>query len=145
MDGPEPIDLEIETTAFRTEQAALLEQVSQGQRLAIRKRGPGGFRRVAVIISPTLWERLGRATRADNGLSNMPDGNGGYLTRDQLARTLQAESERIGEEAYQVTTGEMRAIQGLLAELASQCADEPLGQLAGEWAGRLGKRTAPTS
>jgi hypothetical protein len=145
MDGPGPIDLEIETTAFRNDQAALLEQVSQGQVLAIRKRGPGGFRQVAVIISPTLWDRLGRIKRAASGLSTMPDGNGGYLTRDQLARHLQVESERIGEEAYQLTTGEMRAIQGLLAELAGHHADEPLGQLAGEWAGRLGKRTAPTS
>lgn len=145
MDGPGPIDLEIDTTAFRNGQASLLEQVSQGQTLAIRKRGPGGWRRVAVIISPTLWDRLGRAARGADGLSTMPDGAGGYLTRDQLARHLQVESERIGEEAYQLTSGEMRAIQGLLVELAGQHADEPLGQLAGEWAVRLSKRTAPTS
>lgn len=145
MDGPQAIDLEIETTAFRDNQAALLEQVGQGQVLAVRKRAPGGFRRVAVIISPTLWERMGRIKRDAAGLSTMPDGNGGYLTRDQLARHLQVESERIGEETYQLTSGEMRAIRGLLAELAGCNADEALGQLAGEWAGRLGKRTAPTS
>lgn len=148
MDGPRAIDEEIGTDAFRKEHATYLARANQGQVVLITKKIPkglGGTEDLAVLISPTLWDNLGRQQRARTGLSTVPDGEGGYLTRDQLARQLQAESERIGEDTYQVTAGEMRAIRGLLAELAGGYADEPLGQLAAEWSVRLGTRTAPTA
>jgi len=147
MDGPRPIDEEIGTDAFRKEHATYLARANQGQVVLITKRVPkglGGTEDLALLISPTLWDALGRVKRDRNGLTTWPNGAGGYLTRDQLARYLQVESERIGEETYQLTAGEMRLIKGLIAEIAGRYADEPLGQLAGEWVNRLGTRTAPT-
>lgn len=147
MDGPRPIDEKVGSEEFRNNQATYLARASNGLVFLVTKRGPKGIgpEKLAVVISPTLWDGLGRMKRDLNGLSTRPTGDGGYLTRDQLARHLQIESEQIGGETYQLTAGEMRAIHGLIGELAGRYPDEALGQLAAEWADRLGTRTAPTA
>jgi hypothetical protein len=144
MTGPQPIDEVVGAEAFRNDLADYLERTKHGGQTFI-VRNQKRRMDMAVVIPTPLWERLGRMQRDDDGLSTRPDGDGGYLTRDQLARYLHSESERIGEETYQLTAAEMRLIRGLITEIAGRYPDEELGQLADEWAARLGKRTAPTS
>lgn len=143
MDGPRPIDEVLGTIEFRNNITRYLDKVTAGEVLAIRNEK----RKIdlAVVVSPTLWDNLGRTERGLTGLSTHPDGNDVYLTRTELATQLNDAAHRIGGETYQLTAGETATVRGLLAELAGQHADEPLGQLAGEWAARLGKRTAPTA
>jgi len=143
MDGPRPIDEVVGTIKFRNNITPYLDKVTAGQVLVIRNEK----RKIdlAVVVSPTLWDNLGRMQRGLTEQSTHPNGNGGYLTRTELATQLDGAAHLIGGETYQLTAGETAAVRGLLAELAGQHADEPLGQLAGEWAARLGKRTAPTA
>lgn len=145
MDGPQPIDEVVGAEDFRKALADYLDRVKHGgQTFVVRNQK----RRtdMAVVMPPELWAELGRLKREADGLSSTPRPDGdGFITRDQLAQYVQIESERLGEETYQLTTGEMRAMRGLIAELAGRYPDEHLGQLAQEWADRLGKRIAPTS
>jgi len=140
--GPRPINEKIGTEEFRKGMASVLLSVHYGRVVLVenRKRELP----MAVLVPPSLWHGLGQMKREVNGLSTHPDGRGGYLTRTQVAANLHAEACRLGGETYQLTAGETTAVRGLLAELAGRYPDEPLGELAGEWADRLGTRTAPS-
>lgn len=143
MDGPRPISETYGTNQFRNDLAEILDMVRLTSRVVLienqRRMAP-----MAVVISPELWQALGRMKLEVTGMSHHPDGTGGYLTRTELATKLHAAAAELGGETYQLTAGETTAVRGLLTELASRHPDEPLGQLAEEWADRLGTRTAPS-
>lgn len=143
MDGPRPIDDVIGTNQFRYATAQFLDRVrNRGHVLLIRneKRGID----MAVMVPPMLWHSLGLMKRDLNRYSSRPNGTGGYFTREELAVQLLAEANELGGETVQLSAGEAGCVAGLLAELAAHRGDEALGQLAGEWADRLGKRSATT-
>lgn len=147
MNQPQPLDDTVDevisSERFRKGLADFLDSVKHGGRKLLVRNERRNID-MAVVLSPTEWDRLGRSAREDEGLSTHRSPVGGFLSRDQLARDLQAQSERLGGETFQLTAGEMQAIRGLLAELGGRYTDEPLGQLAEEWSNRLGKRIAPT-
>lgn len=143
MDGPRPIDAEIGTNEFRYAAAQFFDRVrTQGHVLLVRNQKRNVD--VAVLVSPALWSSLGLMKRDLIRYSSRPDGAGGYFTREQLAVQLAAEAEQLGGEAVQLSAGEAGCVAGLLEELAAHRGDEALGELAREWADRLGKRSATT-
>jgi hypothetical protein len=144
MDGPKPIDEEVGANEFREGLAKYLDRTKHGSTVFLVRNQKRNMD-MAVVIPPGLWEELGHLERKADGLSTTPNGAGGHLSRRQLADYLQIQSERIGEETYQLTAGEVRMICGLLGELAGHYPGENLGKLAREWADRLGTRIAPTS
>lgn len=144
MEGPKAIDEVVAADEFRTGLANYLDKTKHGGTVFLIRNQKRRLD-MAVVVPPGLWEELGYLERDRDGLSTKPSGHGGYLSREQLARYLEMQSEQMGEETYQLTAGEMRLIHGLITELAGQRAGESLGQLAQEWADRLGTRIAPTS
>lgn len=141
MDGPRPIDEVIGTNQFRDGAARFLDRVRTGGEVLLVRNEK---RRIdtAVLVPPPTWEALGLMKRDLNRYSSRPNGTGGYFTREQLATQLLTEANELGGETVQLSAGEARCVAGLLAELAAHRGDEALGQLAGEWADRLGKRSA---
>lgn len=144
MDGPRSVDEVVATTVFRHAAAQYFDDVRNRGHVVLIRNEKRNFD-VAVLIPPDLWKGLGQLKRDLSQNSSRRDGNGGYITRTELAGQLAAEADRLGHfNAVQLSAGEASCVAGLLEELAAHRGDEALGELAREWADRLGKRSATT-